>query len=168
MMSILRVVAAFEVIQVRLTSGKVFSEKSALLDLLVNLRRDEHRPDVKRSHEDPQRCRRCVYRAGCGQKLGRSSRTIGRVGATPAQRPLGGGVVALFYISTPAQRPLWGVVVALLLINKALAAVLGGGTPSAAGPAATRLRAARSWDEVPLLHHFPQIRRIWGKVAEGR
>jgi CRISPR-associated exonuclease Cas4 len=43
--------------------------ESALLDLLVSLRRDEHRPDVKRSHDDPQRCRACGYRHTCDQKL---------------------------------------------------------------------------------------------------
>ena len=42
----------------------------ALLDLLVNIRRDEHRPDVDRSHDDPQRCRRCGFRSACDQKLG--------------------------------------------------------------------------------------------------
>jgi CRISPR-associated exonuclease Cas4 len=43
--------------------------ESALLDLLVTIRRDEHRPDVKRSHEDPQRCRHCGYLNTCDQKL---------------------------------------------------------------------------------------------------
>jgi CRISPR-associated exonuclease Cas4 len=43
--------------------------ESALLDLLVAIRRDEHRSDVKRSHEDPQRCRRCGFRNTCDQKL---------------------------------------------------------------------------------------------------
>jgi CRISPR-associated exonuclease Cas4 len=43
--------------------------ESALLDLLVNIRRDEHRPDVDRSHDDPQRCRRCGFRSACDHKL---------------------------------------------------------------------------------------------------
>lgn len=43
--------------------------ESALLDLLVAIRRDEHRPDVARSHSDPQRCRACGYRSICDQKL---------------------------------------------------------------------------------------------------
>jgi CRISPR-associated exonuclease Cas4 len=43
--------------------------ESALLDLLVSIHRDEHRPDVARSHNDPQRCRACGYRSTCDQKL---------------------------------------------------------------------------------------------------
>jgi len=43
--------------------------ESALLDLLVTIRRDEGRPEVKRSHSDPQRCRRCGFRHTCDQKL---------------------------------------------------------------------------------------------------
>jgi CRISPR-associated exonuclease Cas4 len=43
--------------------------ESALLDLLADIRRDEHRPNVNRSHDDEQRCRRCGYRKACDQKL---------------------------------------------------------------------------------------------------
>lgn len=43
--------------------------ESALLDLLVAIRRDEHRSEVKRSHEDAQRCRHCGYHNTCDQKL---------------------------------------------------------------------------------------------------
>ncbi len=43
--------------------------ESALLDLLANIRRDEHRSDVKRSHDDPQRCRHCGFRSVCDQRL---------------------------------------------------------------------------------------------------
>jgi len=43
--------------------------ESALLGLLADIRRDEHRSDVKRSHEDQQRCRGCGFRKVCDQKL---------------------------------------------------------------------------------------------------
>jgi CRISPR-associated exonuclease Cas4 len=43
--------------------------ESALLDLLADIRRDEHRSDVGRSHDDGQRCRRCGFRNACDQKL---------------------------------------------------------------------------------------------------
>ena len=43
--------------------------ESALLDLLADLRRDENRRDVQRSHEEPRRCARCGYRDACDQKL---------------------------------------------------------------------------------------------------
>lgn len=43
--------------------------ESALLDLLADIRRDEHRPEVPRSHDDPQRCRRCGFRDACDQDL---------------------------------------------------------------------------------------------------
>ena len=43
--------------------------ESALLDLLADIRRDEHRRDVRRSHGDAQRCRRCGFNNVCDQKL---------------------------------------------------------------------------------------------------
>jgi CRISPR-associated exonuclease Cas4 len=43
--------------------------ESALLDLLAEIRRDEHRSDVGRSHEDEQRCRRCGFRQMCDERL---------------------------------------------------------------------------------------------------
>lgn len=41
-----------------------------LLDLLASIRRDEHRPQVERSHEDEHRCLHCGFRTVCDQKLG--------------------------------------------------------------------------------------------------
>jgi CRISPR-associated exonuclease Cas4 len=43
--------------------------ESALLDLLADIRRAEHRTDVKRSHTDEQRCCHCGFRHACDQKL---------------------------------------------------------------------------------------------------
>jgi CRISPR-associated exonuclease Cas4 len=43
--------------------------ESALLDLLSDMRRDEHRSNVGRSHEDEQRCRRCGYHDICDERL---------------------------------------------------------------------------------------------------
>jgi CRISPR-associated exonuclease Cas4 len=43
--------------------------ESALLDLLADIRRDEHRPGVDRSHQDAARCRRCGFRHACDQGL---------------------------------------------------------------------------------------------------
>ena len=43
--------------------------ENALLDLIADIRRDEHRSDVPRSHEDPQRCRRCGFHTVCDQSL---------------------------------------------------------------------------------------------------
>ncbi|MCL4529626.1 MAG: Dna2/Cas4 domain-containing protein [Chloroflexi bacterium] len=43
--------------------------ESALLDQLAEMRRDEYRTDVARSHEDAVRCRRCGFRKVCDQKL---------------------------------------------------------------------------------------------------
>jgi len=43
--------------------------ESALLDLLADIRRDERRRDVERSHDDQQRCRRCGFRNGCDERL---------------------------------------------------------------------------------------------------
>jgi CRISPR-associated exonuclease Cas4 len=43
--------------------------ESALLDLLVDIHRNEHRSDVGRSHNDDNRCRRCGFRKVCDEKL---------------------------------------------------------------------------------------------------
>jgi CRISPR-associated exonuclease Cas4 len=43
--------------------------KSALLDLLADLRRDERRASVPRSHEDEHRCWRCGFREVCDERL---------------------------------------------------------------------------------------------------
>ncbi len=43
--------------------------ESALLDQLADMRRDEMRRDVLRSHEDPARCRSCGFRKICDQRL---------------------------------------------------------------------------------------------------
>jgi len=43
--------------------------ESALLDLLVDIRQNEHRSDVERSHNDDKRCRRCGFRNMCDESL---------------------------------------------------------------------------------------------------
>ncbi len=43
--------------------------ETALLDLLAEMRRDEVRTNVPRSHEEPARCRRCGYKKACDQRL---------------------------------------------------------------------------------------------------
>ncbi len=43
--------------------------ESALLDLLAEMRRDERRASVDRSHADEARCRGCGFRPVCDQKL---------------------------------------------------------------------------------------------------
>jgi CRISPR-associated exonuclease Cas4 len=43
--------------------------ESALLDLLADIRVDEHRVEVHRSHEDKRRCLRCGFREVCDQNL---------------------------------------------------------------------------------------------------
>jgi CRISPR-associated exonuclease Cas4 len=43
--------------------------ENALLDLLAEMRINEHRNQVVRSHEDEQRCRRCGFREVCDQRL---------------------------------------------------------------------------------------------------
>jgi CRISPR-associated exonuclease Cas4 len=43
--------------------------ESALLDLLAEIKRDELRTDVPRSHEDAARCRKCGFRNVCDQSL---------------------------------------------------------------------------------------------------
>ena len=43
--------------------------ESALLDLLADLRLDERRTDVPRSHDQENRCRRCGFRETCDERL---------------------------------------------------------------------------------------------------
>ncbi len=43
--------------------------ESALLEQLAEIRRDDVRRDVPRSHEEPMRCRACGFRKVCDQKL---------------------------------------------------------------------------------------------------
>ena len=43
--------------------------ESALLAMLADIRRAGRRSDVKRSHDDPQRCRHCGFRNACDEKL---------------------------------------------------------------------------------------------------
>ncbi len=43
--------------------------ENALLDILAEMRRDEHRHEVNRSHENGARCAKCGYRNICEQKL---------------------------------------------------------------------------------------------------
>lgn len=43
--------------------------ESSLLDLLAELKRDETRANVQRSHEDAARCRKCGFRKVCDQSL---------------------------------------------------------------------------------------------------
>ena len=43
--------------------------ENRLLDTLAEMRRDEVRTSVARSHESPARCNRCGYRDLCDQKL---------------------------------------------------------------------------------------------------
>jgi len=43
--------------------------ENRLLDVLADMRRDEARTGVARSHEIPSRCHRCGYRELCDQKL---------------------------------------------------------------------------------------------------
>lgn len=43
--------------------------EQALLDVLDDMRRDEHRSDVPRSHDQAARCARCGFRAVCDQSL---------------------------------------------------------------------------------------------------
>ncbi|MEZ0397390.1 MAG: CRISPR-associated protein Cas4 [Anaerolineales bacterium] len=43
--------------------------ESALLDLLAELRRDQTRGQVHRSHEDERRCRGCGFRGVCEERL---------------------------------------------------------------------------------------------------
>jgi CRISPR-associated exonuclease Cas4 len=43
--------------------------ESALLDLLAEIRRDEQRRVVHRSHEEEKRCRGCGFRSACDERL---------------------------------------------------------------------------------------------------
>jgi CRISPR-associated exonuclease Cas4 len=43
--------------------------ESALLDRLAEIRRDEGRRDVPRSHDEAARCRKCGFRKVCDQRL---------------------------------------------------------------------------------------------------
>lgn len=43
--------------------------ESALLDQLAEMKRDEMRSNVPRSHSDTARCRRCGFRKACDQSL---------------------------------------------------------------------------------------------------
>lgn len=44
--------------------------EASLLDLLVEMKRDERRKVVPRSHEQASRCKRCGFRDVCDQRLG--------------------------------------------------------------------------------------------------
>lgn len=43
--------------------------EAALLDVLAEMRLRERQRNVGRSHESPERCRRCAYRSRCDQAL---------------------------------------------------------------------------------------------------
>ncbi len=43
--------------------------ESSLLDLLAEIKRDETRTNVQRSHDDAARCRKCGFRKVCDQSL---------------------------------------------------------------------------------------------------
>jgi CRISPR/Cas system-associated exonuclease Cas4 (RecB family) len=43
--------------------------EEALIDLLVEMKRDEHKRDVPRSHEQVGRCAKCGFRKNCDQSL---------------------------------------------------------------------------------------------------
>lgn len=43
--------------------------ESTLLDRLAEIKRDESRRDVPRSHDEPARCRKCGFRSVCDQSL---------------------------------------------------------------------------------------------------
>ncbi|MBI3161714.1 MAG: CRISPR-associated protein Cas4 [Chloroflexi bacterium] len=43
--------------------------EQSLIDLLVEMKRDEHKTDVPRSHEQAGRCAKCGYRNICEQSL---------------------------------------------------------------------------------------------------
>ncbi|MGC1377373.1 MAG: CRISPR-associated protein Cas4 [Anaerolineales bacterium] len=43
--------------------------ENALLDILAEIRRDERREEVKRSHDSPGRCAKCGFRNVCEEKL---------------------------------------------------------------------------------------------------
>src|SRR5512147_1560005 len=43
--------------------------EQSLIDLLVEMKRDEHKKDIPRSHEQPGRCAKCGYRNACDERL---------------------------------------------------------------------------------------------------
>ncbi|HPH95268.1 MAG TPA: CRISPR-associated protein Cas4 [Anaerolineaceae bacterium] len=43
--------------------------EAALMDLLAEMRIQERRDEIERSHDDPARCARCGYRQVCDQRL---------------------------------------------------------------------------------------------------
>ena len=43
--------------------------EQSLLELLTEMKRDQHKNDVPRSHEQAVRCKRCGFRKVCDQKL---------------------------------------------------------------------------------------------------
>jgi CRISPR-associated exonuclease Cas4 len=43
--------------------------ENALIDLLVEMKRDEHKRNIPRSHEQPGRCAKCGYGNICDQRL---------------------------------------------------------------------------------------------------
>jgi CRISPR-associated exonuclease Cas4 len=43
--------------------------ESKLLDILAEMRRDDHKNEVTRSHEQPSRCAGCGFRKVCDQSL---------------------------------------------------------------------------------------------------
>jgi len=43
--------------------------EASLLDLLADMKRDEHKKDVPRSHEQAARCAKCGFRKVCDQSL---------------------------------------------------------------------------------------------------
>ena len=43
--------------------------ENALLDILAEIRRDERRDEVNRSHDNPARCAKCGFRNVCEEKL---------------------------------------------------------------------------------------------------
>lgn len=43
--------------------------EQSLTDLLVEMKRDEHKRNIPRSHESPARCAKCGFREACDQKL---------------------------------------------------------------------------------------------------
>jgi len=45
------------------------SLETALLDLLAEMRRDERKREIPRSHENPRRCAGCGFREVCEEKL---------------------------------------------------------------------------------------------------
>jgi hypothetical protein len=44
--------------------------EASLLDLLAEMKRDEAKKEVPRSHEQASRCKRCGFRDVCDQRVG--------------------------------------------------------------------------------------------------